>query len=77
MDIKVPELAEGVNEATITLWHVKEGGKIKKDQDIVEMATDKATFNMPSPAAGILKKIIKQEGDTVKVGETIAIIDTD
>lgn len=75
MQIKVPELAEGVTEATITLWHVKEGSKIEKGQDIVEMATDKATFNMPSPQAGVLKKILRQEGDTVKVKEAIAEID--
>lgn len=75
MQIKVPELAEGVTEATITLWHVKEGSKIEKGQDIVEMATDKATFNMPSPQAGVLKKILRQEGDTVKVKEAIAEIE--
>ncbi len=75
MQIKVPELAEGVTEATITLWHVKEGSKIEKGQDLVEMATDKATFNMPSPQAGVLKKILRQEGDTVKVKEAIAEID--
>ena len=75
MEIKVPELAEGVTEATITLWHVKEGSKIEKGQDIVEMATDKATFNMPSPQEGFLKKILRQEGDTVKVKEAIAEID--
>lgn len=75
MQIKVPELAEGVTEATITLWHVKKGSKIEKDQDIVEMATDKATFNMPSPQTGVLKKILREEGDTVKVGEAIAEID--
>lgn len=74
MQVKVPELAEGVREAIITLWHVKEGDKIEKGQDIVEMATDKATFNMPSPESGTLKKILRQEGDTVKVGETIVEI---
>ena len=72
MEIKVPELAEGVTEATITLWHVKEGERVEKGQDIVEMATDKATFNMPSPETGALRKQVRAEGDTVKVGETIA-----
>ncbi|MDD5440172.1 MAG: lipoyl domain-containing protein [Candidatus Omnitrophica bacterium] len=71
MKIVVPPLAEGVNEATITLWLVQEGATLGKDQDVVEMATDKATFTMPSPAAGILKKIIRGEGETVKVGEPI------
>ena len=75
MEVKLPELAEGVVEATITLWHVKEGDHIEKDQDMVEMATDKATFNMPSPQKGVVRKIFCQEGDTVKVGEVVAEIE--
>jgi len=71
MKIIVPTLAKDVTEATITLWLVKEGDVVAVGQDIVEMATDKATFTMPSPGAGTLKKIERPEGETVKVGETI------
>ena len=74
MRVKVPKLSEGINEATIIIWHKKIGEHVKKDEDIVEMATDKATFNMPSPKSGILTKILREDGRTVKVGEAIAEI---
>ena len=54
-DAKLPELAEGVNEATITIWHVKPGDKIEKDQDLVEMATDKAVFNVRACRHGVVE----------------------
>jgi len=72
MDIKIPVLAEGIEEVIITLWHVKEGQSVSKDSDVVEVATDKATFNIPSPADGVISNILHTEGDTVKVGEKIA-----
>jgi len=74
-EFKLPELAEGVNEAVVSFWHFKEGDSIKEGDEIVEMATDKAAFNVPSNVAGILKKIVAKEGDTVKVGQPLAIIE--
>ena len=74
-ELKLPELTEGVNEAVVSFWHFKEGNTIKDGDEIVEMATDKAAFNVPCKFSGILKKIVAQEGDTVKVGETLAIIE--
>ena len=74
-ELKLPELTEGVNEAVVSFWHFKEGSTIKDGDEIVEMATDKAAFNVPCKCSGILKKIVAQEGDTVKVGETLAIIE--
>ena len=74
-ELKLPELAEGVNEAVVSFWHFKEGDAIKEGDEIVEMATDKAAFNVPCKFSGVLKKIATQEGDTVKVGETLAIIE--
>jgi pyruvate/2-oxoglutarate dehydrogenase complex dihydrolipoamide acyltransferase (E2) component len=71
----LPELAEGVNEAVVSFWHFKEGDSIKEGDEIVEMATDKAAFNVPSKIAGVLKKIVAQEGDTVRVGQVLAIIE--
>ena len=73
-ELKLPELAEGVNEAVVSFWHFKEGDNIKEGDEIVEMATDKAAFNVPCEFSGVLKKIAAQEGDTVKVGQTLAII---
>jgi 2-oxoglutarate dehydrogenase E2 component (dihydrolipoamide succinyltransferase) len=74
-NIVLPELAEGINQATITYWHLGEGEKVTEGQDIVEMATDKATFNLPSPSAGVLSKKLREEGETVNVGETLGIIE--
>ena len=70
--IILPELGEGIEEAVISLWHVTEGDNVKKGDDIVEMVTDKATFNIPSPASGVIKKIIHAEGETVKIGDVLA-----
>ena len=75
VELKLPELAEGVNEAIVSFWHFKEGDSIKEGDEVVEMATDKAAFNIPSKAAGVLKKIKAKEGDTVKVGEVLAVIE--
>lgn len=74
-ELKLPELAEGVNEAIVSYWHFKEGDSVKEGDEIVEMATDKAAFNVPSKVAGTLKKILAKEGDTVKVGSALAVIE--
>ncbi|MDP2920783.1 MAG: lipoyl domain-containing protein [Candidatus Omnitrophota bacterium] len=74
-ELKLPELAEGVNEAVVSFWHFKEGDSVKEGDEIVEMATDKAAFNVPCKFSGVLKKIAAKEGDTVKVGQVLAIIE--
>ncbi len=71
----LPELGEGITKATITYWHFKEGDQVQEGADLVEMATDKATFNMPSPATGTLTKIIVPEGENVPVGTELATIE--
>jgi pyruvate/2-oxoglutarate dehydrogenase complex dihydrolipoamide acyltransferase (E2) component len=71
----LPPLAEGVNKANISYWHHKIGDAIKEGEDLVELVTDKATFNMPAPASGILKQILIQEGEEVKVGQDLAVIE--
>ena len=74
-EIRLPELAEGVGRAIISMWHFGEGDSIKKDEDLVELVTDKATFNMPSPVSGKVTKQMFVEGETVNVGDVIAIIE--
>lgn len=74
-EFKLPELAEGVNEAIVSFWHFKEGDDVKEGDELVEMATDKAAFNVACKFGGVLKKIVAQEGDTVKVGGVLAIIE--
>lgn len=73
--IVLPELGEGVDEAVITTWHFSAGKTVEQGSDIVELATDKATFNVPSPVSGVIKKIVRQEGETVKVGDVLAEIE--
>ncbi|MBP7216549.1 MAG: hypothetical protein KBA46_04615 [Candidatus Omnitrophica bacterium] len=73
--IILPVLGEGIEKATVSFWFVKVGDSVKEKDDLVEMATDKATFNLPSPATGTLKEILHPEGDSVKVGESLGTID--
>jgi len=73
-NVVLPELGEGVKNATVSFWYFKEGDKVNEKDDLVEFTTDKATFNLPSPCSGTISKIKFAEGDTVNVGEIIAII---
>ncbi len=75
MEIKLPTLGENILSASISYWFVKEGDSVKKDVDIVEVSTDKASFNVPSEVEGTVKQILAKEGDIVEVGQTIAIIE--
>lgn len=73
--VLLPGLGEGIDKATITYWHFEEGDKIEEGDDLVEVATDKATFNVPSPCSGILTEVKSPEGETVHFGEVLAIIE--
>jgi pyruvate/2-oxoglutarate dehydrogenase complex dihydrolipoamide acyltransferase (E2) component len=73
--IILPELGENIKKATITFWFFKTGDRVTQKDDLVELATDKATFNLPSPAGGVLSQINFTEGDTVSVGEVLGIIE--
>jgi pyruvate/2-oxoglutarate dehydrogenase complex dihydrolipoamide acyltransferase (E2) component len=70
----LPELGEGIESVNVTYWYFKEGDTVKEKDDLVELATDKATFNLPSPCSGVLAQILLKEGDTAKVGEALATI---
>jgi pyruvate dehydrogenase E2 component (dihydrolipoamide acetyltransferase) len=75
-EVKLPDLGDNAgDEATVSTWHYEEGDEINEGADLVEMTTDKATFNVPSPRRGTLSEIFAEEGDVVKVGEIIAIIE--
>jgi len=71
----LPELGEGIAKATVSYWFFKAGDKVKEKDDLVELTTDKATFNLPSPCSGVLSEIIHSEGNSVEVGQVLAIID--
>ncbi|NQT32810.1 MAG: hypothetical protein HQ594_03965 [Candidatus Omnitrophica bacterium] len=74
MDIILPELSGKETEAVITAWHAKEEDPVTKDQDLLEVATDKATFDVPAPCDGTLVKILRKETEEVRAGEIIAEI---
>jgi pyruvate dehydrogenase complex dihydrolipoamide acetyltransferase long form len=73
--ITMPQLGESVNEGTIGQWLKQEGDTVKKDEALVEIITDKVTAELPSPASGVLVKILVQADETVKVGAEIAEIE--
>ena len=75
MKVVLPELGEGIEKATVTYWYIQEGERVKEKDDLVELATDKATFNLPSPCSGAIIEIFFREGDTVNVGEALAAIE--
>jgi len=75
INVVLPELGEGIEKAIVSYWHIQKGQKINKDDDLVEMATDKATFNIPAPCSGLLSEILSEEGQEVNVGQTVATID--
>lgn len=75
-EIKIPEVGESVSEVVIAEWLKKDGDYVEIDEAICEIDSDKASFEIPSEDAGVLKILVK-EGETVAVGDTIAKIDTD
>jgi len=76
MDVIMPQLGETVEEGTVAAWHKKVGDEIAIDELLVEIETDKVATEVPSLVAGTLLKILVGEGETVKVGTTLAIIDS-
>ena len=76
-ELKLPEIAENVDTATVLSLLVSEGDTIEEEQNVAEMESDKATFDLPSEIAGTVKEIKVSEGDDVKVGEVVMTIDTE
>ncbi|HLF85793.1 MAG TPA: dihydrolipoamide acetyltransferase family protein [Nitrospiria bacterium] len=74
-DVIMPQMGESIVEGTILNWLIKEGDVVLRDQPIVEISTDKVDTEIPSPAAGTIKKILHAKGETVKIGTPIAIIE--
>jgi 2-oxoglutarate dehydrogenase E2 component (dihydrolipoamide succinyltransferase) len=75
IELKVPAIGESVSEIYIGQWYKSEGDRIKADEGLVELESDKATLDVPAPTSGVLSKILKQTGDTAEVGEVIAHIE--
>lgn len=75
MEIKVPSLPESVSDATLVAWHKKPGDTVARDENLVDLETDKIVLEVPSPASGTLKEIKIEDGATVKAGDLIAILE--
>ena len=73
-DVTMPQLGETVTEGTITKWYKAVGDQVSRDEPLFEVSTDKVDSEVPSPAEGVLTAILVEEGDTVDVGVTLAVI---
>ncbi|TSA19090.1 MAG: 2-oxoglutarate dehydrogenase complex dihydrolipoyllysine-residue succinyltransferase [Betaproteobacteria bacterium] len=76
VEVKVPQLSESVAEATLLSWHKKVGDAVIRDENLIDVETDKVVLELPAPAGGVITRIVKVDGDTVVAGEVIAVIDT-
>jgi len=77
VEVKVPQLSESVAEATLLDWHKKEGEAVSRDENLIDIETDKVVLELPAPADGVLVKILKKARDAVGSGDVIAQIDTE
>ena len=73
---KLPDIGEGIAEAEIVAWHVKIGDKVEEDQQLADMMTDKATVEMESPVAGVVKMLAGEVGDQIAIGSVLIEIET-
>ena len=77
IEVKIPKLSESVAEATLVQWLKKEGEAVGRDENLIDIETDKVVLELPAPIAGVLTKITKLAGERVSAGEVIALIDTE
>jgi 2-oxoglutarate dehydrogenase E2 component (dihydrolipoamide succinyltransferase) len=77
VEVKVPQLPESVAEATLVNWHKKPGEPVKRDENLIDIETDKVVLELPAPNDGVLAEITRPDGATVTSNDVIAVIDTD
>ena len=77
IEVKVPQLPESVAEATLVSWHKKPGDAVKRDENLIDVETDKVVLELPSPGDGVLVELVKPDGSTVTSNEVIAVIDSE
>src|ERR1043165_2648848 len=75
LEVKVPVLPESVSDATIATWHKKAGDAVKRDENLVDLETDKVVLEVPAPADGVLKEIKFETGATVTSQQVLAILE--
>ncbi len=77
IELRVPPLPESVSDATILSWHKQPGESVGRDENLVDLETDKVVLEVPAPEAGILKETRFNAGDTVQAEDILAVIDTE
>ena len=77
IEVKVPQLPESVVEATLVNWHKKPGEAVKRDENLIDIETDKVVLELPAPGDGVLAEITRPDGSTVTSNDVIAVIDTE
>ena len=77
IEVKVPQLSESVAEATLVSWHKNVGDAVSRDENLIDIETDKVVLELPAPDGGVLVEVLKGNGDLVTSGEVIAKIDTE
>ncbi len=75
VEILVPNLPESVADATLVAWHKKQGEYVEKNENLVDLETDKVVLEVPAPVSGVLSKVIKNNGDLVIAGDVLAVLD--
>jgi len=75
IEVKVPQLPESVSEATVVSWHKSVGDAVKRDENLVDLETEKVVLEVPAPKDGVLSEILKNDGDTVEADEVLGIVD--
>jgi 2-oxoglutarate dehydrogenase E2 component (dihydrolipoamide succinyltransferase) len=77
IEVKVPQLPESITEATLVNWHRKQGDAVKRDENLIDIETDKVVLELPAPRDGVLAEIRQPDGSTVGSNDVIAVIETD
>ncbi|MFA5243242.1 MAG: 2-oxoglutarate dehydrogenase complex dihydrolipoyllysine-residue succinyltransferase [Sulfuricella sp.] len=77
IELKVPALSESVSEGTLLNWLKKEGEAVAQGENLIDLETDKVVLELPAPQAGVLSRILKQNGEVVRPGEVLALIDSE
>ena len=75
IEVRVPQLPESVADATLVSWYKKPGDAVARDENLVDLETDKVVLEVPAPATGVLREILKNDGNTVTSGQLLAVID--
>src|SRR5688572_21030070 len=75
IEVRVPQLPESVADATLVSWHKKPGDAVQRDENLVDLETDKVVLEVPAPGNGVIKELKVKNGTTVTSGQVLAILD--